>query len=63
MNSYKNKPRPELMNYLSGDLKKYAIPSELFDAYKKDTLEGPSIEASHIYNPCMPIRWRDDFLL
>jgi hypothetical protein len=63
MNSYKNKPRPELMTYLSGDLaKKYAIPSELLSAYKKDELEGPSIEASHVYNPCMPIRWRDDFL-
>jgi hypothetical protein len=63
MNSYKNKPRPELMTYLSGDLaQKYAIPSELLSAYKKDELEGPSIEASHVYNPCMPIRWRDDFL-
>ena len=63
MNSYKNKPRPELMTYLSGDsAQKYAIPSELLSAYKKDELEGPSIEASHVYNPCMPISWRDDFL-
>jgi hypothetical protein len=63
MISYKNKPRPELMTYLSGDLaKKYAIPSELLSAYKKNEIEGPSIEANHIYNPCMPISWRDDFL-
>lgn len=63
VNSYKNKSRPELMTYLSGDLSsKYAIPSELLSAYKKDKLKGPSIEASHIYNPCMPIRWQDDFL-
>lgn len=63
INSYKNKPRPELMTYLSGDLaQKYAVPSELLSAYKKDEIEGPSIEANHIYNPCMPISWRDDFL-
>lgn len=63
MNSYKNKPRPELMTYLSGDSSsKYAIPNELLSAYKKDKLKGPSIEASHIYNPCMPIRWQEDFL-
>lgn len=63
MNSYKNKSKQELMTYLSGDLaQKYAIPSELLSAYKKDKLEGPSIEANHVYNPCMPIRWRDDFL-
>ena len=63
MNSYKNKPRPELMTYLSDDSAiKYAIPSELLRAYKKDELEGPSIEASHVYNPCMPIRWQDSFL-
>jgi hypothetical protein len=63
MNVYKNKPRPELMKYLSGDsTNKYVVSSELLSVYKKDELEGPSIEASHVYNPCMPIRWRDDFL-
>ena len=63
MNSYKNKPRPELMTYLSDDsTTKYALPSELLSAYKKDELEGPPIEASHVYNPCMPIRWQDSFL-
>ena len=63
MKSYKNKPRPDLMTYLNGDVTtKYSIPSELLSAYKKDELKGPSIEASHVYNPCMPISWRDDFL-
>jgi hypothetical protein len=63
MESYKKRRRSELMTYLSGDLsKKYAIPSELLNAYKRDKLDGPAIEAEHVYNPCMPIRWRDDFL-
>ena len=63
MNSYKNKPRSDLMKYLSGDLtQKYALSSELLAAYKKDELKGPSIDASHIYNPCMPISWKDEFL-
>ena len=63
MNSYKNKEKTELMTYLNSDLsKKYAVSSELLSAYKKEELKGPSIEATHVYNPCMPIIWRDDFL-
>jgi hypothetical protein len=41
---------------------KYKIPSDLSDAYEKDKMDGPKIKAEHIYNPCMPIKWRDDFL-
>jgi hypothetical protein len=63
MNTYKKKSKYELMDYLSGETnEKYKIPSELYDAYKRDKLDGPDIEAKYIYNPCMPIKWRDDFM-
>jgi hypothetical protein len=63
MNTYKKKSKYELMDYLSGETnEQYKIPSELHDAYKRNKLDGPDIEAKHIYNPCMPIKWRDDFM-
>ena len=63
MNSYKNKPKYELMEYLSNEVNdRYNIPSELHDAYNRDKLDGPDIKAEHIYNPCMPIKWRDEFM-
>ena len=59
MNTYRNKDRAELMKFL-GD-KKYNLPQELIDAYS--TLNGgPSIVSDHIYNACLPIKWRDEFM-
>ena len=63
MDTYKKKPRTSLIEYLSSNAdSKYKIPSELLKVYKKDILPGPNIESKHIYNPCMPLKWRDDFL-
>ena len=63
LNTYKKKSKSEIMKYLSEDMNnKFMIPRELLDVYNSEKLSGPDIKPEHIYNPCMPIKWQDEFL-
>jgi len=58
MNTYSKKDRSELMKFLAQT--HHPLPSKLHGLIKP--LPGPEINASHIYNACIPIQWRNAFL-